>query len=115
MAEQGGVIGRLGATWHRWDRTPNARLAVVGIALWIGPSAMLACLIASLKIVQSIGAVDIPDWPIYISLLCIVLAGLIGTIVSPLVIAVAIWGAIRDSRRRVKSPALNPEGASESN
>ena len=107
--ERGGIIANLVALWHRWGRNPNARLAHIGMALFVGPSVMLALLVGS-AIPFHAFSVEPPKWfeaYVIIAFLCITFAGFVGAIASPLVILFAIWRAGRDSRRQRRSLAVN--------
>jgi len=110
MSERGGIIASLAALWHRWGRNPNTRLAGIGIALFVGPSIMFALLVGSVDLFAALSIQPSKWFERYaiIAFLCISVAAVVGTIVSPPVILFAIWRAGRDSRRHRRSPQVNP-------
>jgi len=120
MTEQGGIIMRLLSLWNKWGRSPNTRLAGVGAALFVVPSAMLVFFIGGLGLMQWL-SVKPPAWferAAAISFFAIIVAQGIGMVAAILVILFAIWRAGIESRRqrlKVKPSSSAPAQPADSN
>ena len=89
------MITHLLSLWNKWGRSPNTRLAGVGAALFVVPSAMLVFFIGGLGLMQAL-SVEPPAWfkPVAaVSFVALIFGQFVGFYGSVLVISFAICRA----------------------